>query len=197
MAAEAENALPAIRNLERAPMEADSADFEAVFMEYYPRLVRLLTRLVGTPEQAEELADDAFWRLFRGYTVRERSFNIGGWLYRTATNLGLNALRAAARRRKYETAAAHVGSHITSDPLQELLRSEDRQQVRMVLSRMKHRDAQLLLLREYGCSYDEIARIAGVKRSSVGALLVRAEHAFNLGYSKLFGGHSPLAKEAD
>lgn len=197
MAAEAENALPGLRNLEEARMNADSANFEALFMEYYPRLVCLLTGLVGTREQAEELADDAFWCLFRSHTLREPGFNIGGWLYRTATNLGLNALRAAARRRKYETAAGQGGSHATPDPLQEVMRSEEHRQVRLVLSRMKQRDAQLLLLREYGCSYDEIARVAGVKRTSVGTLLARAEHAFNLGCSAMFGGHSPIGKEAD
>jgi DNA-directed RNA polymerase specialized sigma24 family protein len=79
------------------------------------RLVCSLTRLVGTREQAGELADDAFGLLFRRHIVREAGFNIGGWLYRTATNLGLNALRAAARRRKYETATGQGRSHVPLD----------------------------------------------------------------------------------
>jgi RNA polymerase sigma-70 factor (ECF subfamily) len=197
MGAEAENALPGLRNWEEARMNTGSSDFEALFMEYYPRLVCLLTRLVGSREQAEELADDAFWCLFRRHMVREPGFNIGGWLYKTATNLGLNALRAAARRRKYETTAGQGGLQIAPDPLQQAMRSEDHRQVRLVLSRMKPRDAQILLLREYGCSYDEIARVAEVKRTSVGTLLARAEHAFNIGYTTLFVGHSPLGRETD
>src|SRR5206468_6153530 len=71
--------------------------FEELFAEHYPRLVKTLLRLAGDPSQAEELAADAFYRLYRQRPPGTRD-NLAGWLYRTAMNLGLDALRTNARR---------------------------------------------------------------------------------------------------
>ena len=74
--------------------------FEALFTEHYPRLVKTLVRLTGHSGQAEELASDAFYKLHR----HGPQANPAGWLYRTAINLGLDALRANGRRLRREAA---------------------------------------------------------------------------------------------
>src|SRR6266478_2190255 len=82
----------------------EEGEFRAVFLRHYPRIVALLIRLLGDRSRAEEMANDAFWRLYHQPALQVDG-NIGGWLYRTATNLGIDALRASRRRRQYEEAA--------------------------------------------------------------------------------------------
>ena len=170
-------------------MWSESA-FEALFLEHYPRVVGVLMRLVGERAQAEELANDVFWRAYRQHDLFGSKGNVGGWLYRTATNLGIDSLRASARRRHYEDAAgrARVECHdANTDPLSELLRAEREQRVRAVLARLKPDRARILVLRASGLSYQELAEAMGVKRGSVGTMLIRAEAQFQKQYLGLFG----------
>src|SRR5437867_12434916 len=88
------------------PLEHDAAaKFEDDFRTYWPQVYGILLRLTGNPAEAEDLALDTFWELYRRPPQHDRSFNLGGWLYRVATNLGLNALRADKRRVRYEMEA--------------------------------------------------------------------------------------------
>ena len=43
----------------------DEADFRVVFLQHYARIVDILMRLLGDRSHAEEVASDAFWRLYR------------------------------------------------------------------------------------------------------------------------------------
>src|SRR5580700_5652075 len=105
----------------------DEADFRAVFLQQYARIVSILVRLLGDRSPAEEVANDTFWRLYRQPALQSDA-NVGGWLYRTATNLGIDALRASGRRRKYEeTAGRLVAGRLVEEaavpgPLDDLLR---------------------------------------------------------------------------
>lgn len=169
-------------------MESES-EFEAVFLEYYQRVLGVLTRLTGNRAQAEELANDVFWRLSRQPASWLLTNNVGAWLYRTATHAGIDALRAANHRRRYEETAALSRAHQASPdpPLAEVLREEDRTTVQNVLSRMKPAQAQILLLRSGGCTYRELADALNVAAGSVGTLLNRAEAEFRKRYLKVTG----------
>jgi RNA polymerase sigma factor (sigma-70 family) len=79
----------------------DERAFEAIFTEHYPRIYAVLFRLVGDRLEADDLAAEAFWKLWEKPPSQEE--NVAGWLYRVATRLGYNALRAARRRAWYET----------------------------------------------------------------------------------------------
>ena len=161
------------------PQERD-AEFEAAFLQHYRRVYGVLFSLVGDKGEAEELALETFWKLWQ--QPPGRSQNLGGWLYRVATRLGYNALRAAKRRTRYEGAAVQSTLDLSGstplDPLHAAERSDDRAAVRATLSRMAERDAQLLILRHSGLSYREIAAAIGVAPNSVGKLLTRAENEF-------------------
>ncbi len=165
---------------------AESA-FEAAFREHWPRLVATLYRLVGESDEAEDLALEAFWRLHRNPPPLVRPESLRGWLYRVATNLGLNALRARKRRQGYEAQAGHVDiqENAHGDPADELERAQEGSRVRLALAQMKPRSAQLLVLRHSGFSYAEIAAALGVAPGSVGALLARAEKEFEERYREL------------
>lgn len=171
---------------------AESA-FEAVFFEYYTRVVAVLYRMLGNRAQAEELASDAFLKLYEQRVPPERYRNLGGWLYRTATRLGIDSLRAAGRRRQYEQAAGQEPGEVSAQdsPLQDVLRAEQCRQVRAALARLKPVQVQILTLRSSGFSYRELAEALGVKTNTVGRLLARAESAFEKAYRRMEAGDRP------
>lgn len=177
-----------------AQQDVEQAGFEALFHAHWGRVVQVIARLVGDPAEAEDLALDAFWRLYRQPPRQDQ--NLAGWLYRVATRLGLNALRARQRRQRYEESAGKdaLQDDPPGNPAILVERAQERQQVRKVLSTMKPRTAQLLVLRHSGMSYAEIAAALGVSSGSVGTLLARAEREFEERYLKA-SGSSRLEEE--
>jgi RNA polymerase sigma-70 factor, ECF subfamily len=168
--------------------------FDAAFLKFYDRIVWVLARLLGDRSRAEELADDVFLKLYRQPWLAGSDGNVGGWLYRTSTNLGIDALRARARRQRYEDAAARASLEraAPSDPLHDVLREEQCRRVRAVLSTLKPSHAQILVLRASGLSYRELAESLGVQRSSVGTMLIRAEEEFQGRFRKVYGSKEEL-----
>jgi DNA-directed RNA polymerase specialized sigma24 family protein len=77
---------------------AQTLNFRVVFLQHHARIVAILERLLGDRSSADEVANDAFWRLYQQPELQIDG-NVGGWLYRTATNLGIDAPRASGRRR--------------------------------------------------------------------------------------------------
>jgi RNA polymerase sigma-70 factor (ECF subfamily) len=170
----------------------DEADFRVVFLQHYARTVGILVRLLGDRSPAEEVANDAFWRLYRQPALQFEG-NLGGWLYRTATNLGIDALRASDRRRQHEgTAGRLVEERTTAGPLDELLREEKCRRVRAVLASIKPAQAQLLMLRASGTSYKELAEALDVKMSGIGTMLNRAEEELRNRYLALYPNEEGL-----
>jgi RNA polymerase sigma-70 factor (ECF subfamily) len=161
-----------------------AADFEALFQEHWARLCGLLFRLVGDRAEAEDLALDAFYQLYRRPPGDDH--NLGGWLYRVGTRLGFNALRDRQRRLRYEAQAGRQSLQEAPrwDPAQQVEKAQERQQVRTVLAHMKPRSARLLLLRHTGLSYAEIAAALEIAPGSVGTLLARAEAEFEREYRR-------------
>jgi RNA polymerase sigma-70 factor (ECF subfamily) len=174
--------------------EARSA-FEELFLEHYPRLVRTLIRLVGNTGQAEELAAEAFCRLYRHRGKAGPDENLPGWLYRTAVNLGLDALRANSRRSRREQMAhyrdlqgAAASSGLASaGPLSELLAEEQRERVRGVLALLRPVYGQVLLMGSSGFTGREIADFLGMKPDSLYVLISRAKAQFEKQYVTLYG----------
>jgi RNA polymerase sigma-70 factor (ECF subfamily) len=150
--------------------------FEMVFEEQYPRVYRLVYHLVGDPDEAEDLAAEAFWRLWQNR--RREPDNPAAWLYRVSLNLGYNALRGRRRRETYELQASRQEMDLASGPPEDPAQAaEDRSRNAWVLSalaRLPKRDAQLLVLRSSGFSYSEIASALRINPKSIGRLLLRA-----------------------
>ncbi len=71
--------------------------------------------------------------------------------------------------------------------LDAMLREERRARVRAVLSALKPRDAQMLLLRADGLAYRELAETLGIQPGSVGTLLARAEAEFERKFRSRYG----------
>ena len=173
--------------LEATRDESRSAEFETLFQEHWARVYRLLQRLVGDPSEAEDLALETFLRLYNQRPRREDGLNLGGWLYRVATNLGLHSIRSWKRRENYELTAGKFALENSEEesPAEILAQEEERQQVRRVLSKMNQKQSQLLILRHSGLSYKEIATTLNLAPASIGPLLVRAEREFEMQYRAL------------
>ncbi|MBI5035229.1 MAG: sigma-70 family RNA polymerase sigma factor [Chloroflexi bacterium] len=170
-----------------ASSNKDATEFDAVFLENWQPIYRVLMRLVGDHAEAEDLALETFWRLYQRPPANDRG--LGGWLYRVATNLGLNALRARKRRQQHELDAAKWAiENNVSDPAQDVAAEEERAQVRTILGEMDERQARLLILRHSGMAYKELADTLGVSVNSVGTLLVRAEREFEKKWRETRGG---------
>lgn len=194
MIAETASALNAVSSVRKSrSMQWSEAEFEALFLEYYSRIVGVLLRLLGERTRAEELANDVFWKLYRTPAVGEVDGRVGGWLYRTATNLGIDALRAAARRRKYEDAAARTQEGAAAaSPLDDMVRAEQRRRVREVLAVIRPAQAQVLILRASGFSYKELADVLELKPGGIGTMLSRAQAEFRKAYVELHGKEEEL-----
>lgn len=160
-----------------------SFDFETVFLANYDRISRAIVRVIGDPSRAEELAVEAFWRLWKHPNAQGDS--AGGWLYRTAVRLALDELRRRARRARYEQVLTFVRAPRTPHEL--FSAAEEQGRVRAVLAAMNPRQAELLVLRSDGVTYDELAGALSLNPASVGTLVSRAKQAFRKEYVKRYG----------
>ncbi|TMB78045.1 MAG: sigma-70 family RNA polymerase sigma factor [Chloroflexi bacterium] len=163
----------ALRAVVAAP--AMPASFEALFRREYSRVVAIAYRVVRDVDEAEDVAQDVFVSFYRKHPAD--AGYAPAWLHAAAAHTALNVIRSRERRGRRETADA-VARDVPVDPAQRAEDAETRAEVRGALARVDERAAALLALRYSGLSYDEIAASLGLRRSSIGTMLRRAEDAF-------------------
>jgi RNA polymerase sigma-70 factor (ECF subfamily) len=160
-----------------------SFDFESFFHVHYNRVAGVIARVVRDPSRAEDLAIEVFWKLWR--TPQAQGALAGGWVYRTAVRQGLDEIRRRGRRSRFES-FSHVGQK-TPTPEQLHAITQEQEQVRSILASLDSAQAELLLLRASGFSYDELALALDFSPSSIGTLIVRAQKEFRKEYVKRYG----------
>jgi RNA polymerase sigma-70 factor (ECF subfamily) len=102
----------------------------------------------------------------------------------------LNELRHQTRRNRFEGLFSFLASGPTrrpATPEDVHVSNEEQGKVRLVLSVMKKRQAELLVLHSHGFSYDELASTLDLNPASVGTLLSRALQAFRKEYIERYG----------
>ena len=163
------------------------AAFESLFHEYWAPIYRLLLRMVTDPAEAEDLALETFWRLYKYYPAPQAEFNARGWLQRVAANLALQSIRSFKRRERYEINAGRYALEQASQnhPPEILAEKEERRIARLALAQMNPRQAELLVMRHSGLTYKEIAVALSLSPTSIGPLLLRAEREFEKHYRAL------------
>jgi RNA polymerase sigma factor (sigma-70 family) len=168
-----------------AEMDAPSGafDLEAIFRAQYPRVARVIARVVGDPARAEELAVDVFLKLWR--RPEAQGDKPEAWLYRVAVRSGIDELRRRTRRTRYE--GFLKPARPAPNPEQIHSAHEEQQRVRAVLATIDARQAELLVLRSQGLSYDELASALDLKPGSVGTLLSRAQEVFRKSFLRRYG----------
>ena len=155
--------------------ERDADSFSALYGSLQPSLVRYLERMVGDADIAQDVAQEAFVRLLRRTDLDGDDARL--WIFTVATNLVRDHGRSVARRQRLLTARP-VKPSAPPAPDVEVERSERVQGVREALAQLSARDRQLLLLREEGFRYQEMAEAVGVAPGSVGTLIARALKKF-------------------
>jgi RNA polymerase sigma-70 factor, ECF subfamily len=155
-------------------------DFDGIFRRLYPQLFRYLHRLTGSADTADDLAQESFVRLLSRPMPEDEARR---WLFTVATNLVRDRARTAKTRQRL-LVGAQVGP--TPEPLQDEAteRNQTIAAVRAALDCLQERDRILLLMREEGFKYHEIAEAAGVAPGSVGTLIARAARRFAEVYGK-------------
>lgn len=166
----------------QAMRSGDERAFETLFSRHYPRVYGVALRITGSPEDAEEIALDAFVRLHR--RGLDDDANVAGWLYRVVTNDALNAVRSRRRRHGWlhRFARAEPSRPAEADPFDLVAGRDDARSVRAALERLPERQRAALALRAEGLSYVEVASALGIRPGSVGTILARAERALRQAY---------------
>ena len=153
-------------------------DFEAAFNSHQESLFRYVNRLVGDADLASDVVQESFVRLLSHPLPDDE---VRRWLFTVATNLVRDDARMRTRRQRLLT-ERYERSDLAGDPVdvpdEVAIRSERIAAARAALERLSPRDRQMLLMREEGFRYSEIAEVIDVAPGSVGTLLARALRRF-------------------
>ena len=154
------------------PGPAVRADLEAVFRRDYPRIVAVAARVLGSRDEAEDVAQEVFLSFGRSSVPAGEAC---GWLSVAAAHTALNHLRTGRRRAAREGAVAE--DPVVPDIVDAVVTLEERRRVRAALARLPHKQAVALVLRHSGLSYAEVAAAIDMSPGSVGTTVRRAESA--------------------
>lgn len=158
---------------EAEPVEAGVVElrsFESFFEEHRSRLFGALCLVTGSRHEAEEIAQEAFLRLWERWDRVSGLEDPTGFLFRTAMNVFRNRARRAALavRRALDLAPS-------SDDLATV---EDRDElVRAMRGLTPHQRAALVLTGYLGYSSEEAAHVLGIRASTVRALATKGRAA--------------------
>lgn len=162
----------------------DIASFDQLFYRHYDRVYGLLFRLLGNRDEAEDITQEVFLKLYRQPLSGNKEHNVGGWLYRVSTNMAYNHIRSRSRRWRRNKWLLPDDTSSTGDPSAQAALEETKASVRAALSQLPQRQTQLLVLREMGMSYAELAEVCEVSPGSIGTMLARAAEAFRQVYQE-------------
>ena len=150
------------------------ADLDEIFRRDYELVVGVAARVLGSRDQAEDVAQDVFLSLGRSSVPAGEA---RGWLSVAAVHTALNLLRSGRRRTSREETAAVAADTLVSDVAEAVVTLEERSHVRAALARLPRKQAVALVLRHSGLSYAEVAAALDLSPGSVGTTVRRAESA--------------------
>ena len=161
--------------------------FEELMLRYQDRLITILRHLVGDAEQAEDLAQDVFVRVYRSRKTYEPSAKFATWFFTIANNVVLNAMRSRSRRHEHTISPRDSGPlgarpmdvlatvRSSQMPARLLDKAEMRDVVRMAIEALPERQRLAVLLCKFeGLSYADIAAALELTPQAVKSLLSRA-----------------------
>lgn len=162
---------------ERDGVLAMNEDAFRTFYEHTSRPVwAYLARLTGSATEADDLLQEAYYRLLRAGASFETERHRRQYLFRVATNLVLDARRRRLTRPEVELAAD--ADELPGDG-GDARRLEQRSVVRSAMAGIRPRERALLWLAyAEGASHDEIGAVLGLKSSSIRSMLFRARRRF-------------------
>ena len=153
-------------------MEAET--FKQRFLPFHPKLYRIALALVESPEDAEDILQEAYTRLWSKRASLEAVQNPEAFAITIVRNLCLDFLRSPRSNSRSEPLEAITLPSEDSPDRQVELRDQLRQ-VRRLIEELPPNQRQVIRLRGMeDCSLEEIAQITGVSDTNVRTLLSRA-----------------------
>jgi len=170
--------------------EGDQSAFEIIFQQYERQIYGFIYRMMGNPEDANDLTQECFIRAYKALSQTSDDLNVSAWLHRIASNACLDILRRR-QRILWLPWESHKHEHLLhgrpiDDPERNAISNETRESVQRALNRMSPRNRVALVLREYeGSSCEDIGRVMGLSRSAVKSVLFRGREEFRKIYRAL------------
>jgi RNA polymerase sigma-70 factor (ECF subfamily) len=170
----------------RAAQGGDQDAFEQLVRAYDQSVLRLAMNLLRSPEDAQDVYQEAFLRVFRNLNNFRFDCSFHTWLYRIVTNLCLDQLRKRKVRREDSSLVATPEGvrdrldsvseeRVDGDPQRRLLSGELRQKVKEVLGGLTPRERVVFELRHYqGLRLRKIGEMLGTTEEAAKNCLFRA-----------------------
>jgi len=165
--------------------EGDEDAFEILVNRHQTSVLNLIYRFIGDRTQAKDFAQEVFIRVWQAAKTYKHEAKFTTWLYRITTNLCLNELKSARRRKWFSfNRSDENGKHTFEETLSDsgpsaedlLLEKERSRQISDALQDLPDNQRMALVLKRYDdLSYHEIAKVIGCSVSAVESLLVRAK----------------------
>jgi len=177
---------PDVQLMLRAQQDDDAA-FAELVTSYQDRLVGIFRHILSDQEAAEDLAQEAFMRVYRARHGYKPTAKFSTWLFRIANNLASNTRRSWGRRKEVplnvkDSGPMSVlqGEKILADksaflPTRQLAKSELQTVVQTAIADLNERQRMAILLHKYeGMSYIDIGATMEMTPVAVKSLLARA-----------------------
>ena len=156
-----------------AARASDLAAFETVMRQYERMVLVTALRLVGNMEDAKDVSQEVFLRLYRTLGKVEAESNLQAWLYRVTVNICYDL----GRKRRPSVPLEDVPDPVATgdDPQQSATGAERRRVVQMSLRTLSAKERAALVLRDLeGLSTEEVARVLGSSEATVRSQISKA-----------------------
>jgi RNA polymerase sigma-70 factor (ECF subfamily) len=151
------------------------AGFRGLYDAVFPILFRVVRRITNSEEAAEDLCQDAFFRLYEKKMAFPSSDEAKYWLIRVATNASLNYAKRKDRERKAYQKAFREDTRQPETGESVLLKKESKEEVQEALQKLPKNLRIVLVLKEYGgLNYKKIGQILGISEGNVKVRVFRA-----------------------
>jgi len=183
--------------------EGDAGSFELLLNKYRRPVVSYLRRMVQNQAVAEELAQEAFLRVYRARGSYEPAAKFTTWLFRIATHLALNSLRDGKHHRREQSVDGDGSERQPlqladerSNPEEQLVAEARLDAVRRAVAALPEKQRAAVLLHKYeGMDYAQIADALGCSISAVKSLLFRAYESLRVSLGHLAANHKKRPAE--
>ncbi|SHE69235.1 RNA polymerase sigma-70 factor, ECF subfamily [Caldanaerobius fijiensis DSM 17918] len=155
-------------------------NFEDIIKEYEHMIYNVAYRMLGNEEDARDIAQDAIIRAYEKFNQYKGKSSFATWIYRITVNLCIDHLRKNKVRRieLIENMKYNAGyKDDLNDPQYFVENAELGSVIIKELNKLKPEYKAVIVLRDiYGFTYEEIARILGIKMSTLKSRLIRARN---------------------
>ena len=149
-------------------------EFDQLYGDFYKDVYRFVYSLVGDPEEASDMTQDTFLKLFRYLEESDTELvNPKAWIFRVAANNCYNRVKRKNRFQRILT-QHFCGPEPVGSVDMEVMKAQEVELLRKALDKLPPRDRVILTLYRSGFSPSELADMIQVKQSSIGKTLARS-----------------------